>query len=195
MNVRIKELRKELQLSQEEFGKKLGITKSAISLLESGKTRLTEKNILAICREFKVNEDWLRTGRGDMFVPTHEGLIGKLSNEYHLSYFERTMLEEYLKLPFDSRNALCNYLIRIFSPAIHGVESFELESNMDDLIEKELEEYRKALLEEKEARLAALKGKGDSRPFSDIPDTLEECLEKYPPTDPDPEDGPDSNIS
>ena len=33
------------------------------------------------------------------------------------------------------------------------------------------------------------------RPFPDIPDTLEECLEKYPPTDPDSEDGPDSNIS
>lgn len=194
IGVRVKELRKTLKLSQEEFGKKIGITKSTISYIESGKSKLTDKNILAICREYKVNENWLRTGRGDMFLQTQEGLIGKLTNEYQLSYIERTILEEYLKLPIESRTTLCNYLVRLFSPAIHEVESYELESSMDDLIEKELEEYKKALLEEKEARLAALKAKGD-KPFPDIPDTLEECLEKYPPTDPDSEDGPDSNIS
>lgn len=191
MGYRVKELRKSLKLSQEEFGKKIGITKSTVSYIEAGKSKLTDKNVLAICREYKVDENWLRTGRGDKFLPTQEGLIGKLANEYQLNYIERSILEEYLNLPIESRTALCKYLIRLFSPAIHKVENYELESNLDDIIEKELEEYRKALLQEKETRLAALKTKSDSKPFPDIPDTLEECLEKYPPLD---EDGSDSNI-
>lgn len=60
-------LRKKLKLSQEEFGGRLGVGKSAISYLESGRSKLTEQMILLICKEFNVNEEWLRTGEGEMF--------------------------------------------------------------------------------------------------------------------------------
>lgn len=68
MNNRIKEVRKDKNLSQEEFGKRLGVTKAAISRLESGINNPTEQMILSICREFNVNEEWLRTGQGEMFI-------------------------------------------------------------------------------------------------------------------------------
>ncbi|MDD7347221.1 MAG: helix-turn-helix transcriptional regulator [Clostridiales bacterium] len=67
MNERIKELRNALGLSGEKFGAAIGLKKSAISQIESGKANLTEQSILSICREFNVNEEWLRTGSGDMF--------------------------------------------------------------------------------------------------------------------------------
>lgn len=68
MNERLGILRKELHLSQEEFGARIGLSKSAISKLEKGNNSLTEQTIIAIYREFNVNEEWLRTGKGEMFI-------------------------------------------------------------------------------------------------------------------------------
>lgn len=67
MGERVKELRTVLGLSGEKFGEKIGVKRSAISDIERGRNNLSEQNILAICREFNVNEDWLRTGSGEMF--------------------------------------------------------------------------------------------------------------------------------
>ena len=67
MGERVKELRTILGLSGEKFGEKIGVKRSAISDIERGRNNLSEQNILAICREFNVNEDWLRTGSGEMF--------------------------------------------------------------------------------------------------------------------------------
>ena len=67
MGERVKELRTALGLSGEKFGEKIGVKRSAISDIERGRNNLSEQNILAICREFNVNEDWLRYGTGEMF--------------------------------------------------------------------------------------------------------------------------------
>ena len=67
MGERVKELRTVLGLSGEKFGEKIGVKRSAISDIERGRNNLSEQNILAICREFNVNENWLRTGSGEMF--------------------------------------------------------------------------------------------------------------------------------
>ena len=64
---RVRELRKILDLTLEKFGKKLGVGKTAISNIENETRNLTEQMLLSICREFNVNEDWLRTGEGEMF--------------------------------------------------------------------------------------------------------------------------------
>lgn len=68
MNERIKQLRKELGLTLEKFGERLGVSKVAISLIENGKNALTDQMLKSICREFNVREEWLRTGAGEMFV-------------------------------------------------------------------------------------------------------------------------------
>lgn len=67
MKERIKELRKTLGLTLESFGDKVGVGKSTISRIENGTNGLTEQMILSICREFNVNEEWLRYGTGEMF--------------------------------------------------------------------------------------------------------------------------------
>ena len=67
MGGRVKELRKALGLSGEKFGEKIGLTRSAISDIERERNGLSDSNVLAICREFNVNEEWLRFGTGEMF--------------------------------------------------------------------------------------------------------------------------------
>ncbi|WP_270427570.1 helix-turn-helix domain-containing protein [Blautia massiliensis (ex Durand et al. 2017)] len=63
---RVREVRKFRKMSMEQFGERLGVQKSAISKIEKGDRGLTEQMLKAICREFNVNETWLRTGDGDM---------------------------------------------------------------------------------------------------------------------------------
>jgi transcriptional regulator with XRE-family HTH domain len=72
MKDRIKQLRKELRLSQDEFGARLGIGKSSVSLIESGKNNPSEQTIRAICQQFSVRRLWLENGEGPMRLPPDE---------------------------------------------------------------------------------------------------------------------------
>lgn len=64
---RIKELRKSLELTQEEFGGRIGITKSSISTMESGRSSPSEQTLRSICRVYGASYLWLTTGEGSMF--------------------------------------------------------------------------------------------------------------------------------
>lgn len=68
MNERIRNLRKTLGLTMEKFGKHLGVGKTAISNIENGNRNVTDQMFKLICREFNVNENWLRNGTGEMFI-------------------------------------------------------------------------------------------------------------------------------
>ena len=65
---RVREVRKALGLTLDKFGERIGIKKSTLSLIENGKSNLTDANVKAICREFHVDYIWLTTGDGAMFV-------------------------------------------------------------------------------------------------------------------------------
>ena len=71
---RFKELRKELNLNQSEFGKRLGVSKDVISNIEIGRVKPKALLIDAICNIFKVNKDWLINGNGNMFKDTKENI-------------------------------------------------------------------------------------------------------------------------
>lgn len=68
MNERIKQLRKNLGKTLEEFGAPIGLTRSAVSNIENGHRQLSNQAVISICREYNVNETWLRTGEGEMFI-------------------------------------------------------------------------------------------------------------------------------
>lgn len=72
INERVKAIRKskEVNLTLEKFGERLGLKKNTLSAIETGRNALTEQNIKAICREFNVDYIWLTTGVGEMFVDT-----------------------------------------------------------------------------------------------------------------------------
>lgn len=64
---RIKKMRKELDLTQQAFADKIGMKQNTIAQYEMGRTQPSDAIIFSICREFGVNETWLRTGEGEMF--------------------------------------------------------------------------------------------------------------------------------
>ena len=67
-NERIHEIRTALNLTLEKFGKRLGVTKVAISNIEKGNRNVTEQMRKSICREYSVSESWLISGNGEMFL-------------------------------------------------------------------------------------------------------------------------------
>ena len=65
---RVFDLRKQLNLTLEKFGEPLGVTKTAISRIEKEERTITDQMAKAICREYGVNEAWLRNGTGEPFI-------------------------------------------------------------------------------------------------------------------------------
>ncbi len=67
MNERIKQLRKKLGLTQQSFADQLGVKRNTVGQWECGVNAVTDLALTSICREFNVNEEWLKTGNGDIF--------------------------------------------------------------------------------------------------------------------------------
>lgn len=111
MNERLKAIRSELNLSQEDFGKKLGVTKAAISRIERGDRSLTEQMMLAICREFNVNYFWLQEGVGDMFTGLPESLFEEIAQEYELDDLDKQIVKKYMSLTPEKRKMVKEFLI------------------------------------------------------------------------------------
>lgn len=65
INERFKQVRLLLNMSQEEFGKAIGLSKSGVSNIEKGERGLRDTYINAICTQFNINIYWLRTGNGE----------------------------------------------------------------------------------------------------------------------------------
>lgn len=68
IGTRVKKVRLRKGISQEQFGEIIGIKKAAVSKIENGENSLSKGNLLAICRQFNVNKEWLINGNGEMFT-------------------------------------------------------------------------------------------------------------------------------
>lgn len=117
MKDRLKEVRKSLNLTMERFGEKLGVTRTAISNIENGHRSLTEQMFRSICREFNVNENWLRTGEGTMFNKESideeiAGFVGKTLSEEENS-FKRSFILALSKLNADEWKMIENFIDEI----------------------------------------------------------------------------------
>jgi transcriptional regulator with XRE-family HTH domain len=72
INIRIKEIRKALELTQQDFANELKISQSHAGAIELGARKVPERIIKMICFTYKVNENWLKTGKGKMFKKGHD---------------------------------------------------------------------------------------------------------------------------
>lgn len=81
MKNRIREIRIEAELTQEEFAKRINLTKNFISLIENGARNLSERSVIDICREFNVNYDWIKFGKGSKYKT--EKIIDQLSKLFN----------------------------------------------------------------------------------------------------------------
>lgn len=141
-SLRVKELRKALNLTLEEFGKNIGITKTSVSRIENKVNNLSEQLLLLICKVYNVNEEWLRNGVGEIFVVTNDDIIDELSKKYDFDELDKEILKEYFKLKKEDRKIIKDYILNV-------VENFKNKKSQEEVekefIDKEVEAYRKEL--------------------------------------------------
>lgn len=109
MNERMKLIRKKLRLTQEKFAERIGLKQNTIALIESGKRNMSDQAILSVCREFGVNEEWLRTGEGEMFARKSSSL-DDLARNSGLTTNERILIEKFMNLRPETRRELLDYI-------------------------------------------------------------------------------------
>lgn len=159
---RLKKLRKTLNLKQETFGEKIKLSRSHVSSLENGVREVTDRIISDICREFNVDEHWLRTGEGGedvIFVENDSAIIAELANEYKLDAVDIKIIEHYIKLPDEDRKKIKNYIVdlaaqinSIDKPSLLDVTAttdIEVEETAEDRAEREGEAIKQKYIKEK----------------------------------------------
>lgn len=118
MKDRIKAIRNSKQLSQSEFAKKISVSRSAVCKIESGENLPSEQTISLICKEFWVNENWLRNGVGEMFLKRTKDdeiseMLGKIQrdNENHFKKRFVTALSKLDDKDWDSLEKLVDEIV------------------------------------------------------------------------------------
>ena len=118
MNERIKKLRKALDLTQREFGERIGVKPNTIAPYEIGRNQPIDAVVSLICREFDVNETWLRTGKGEMFKKVPNTALEALSVDFHLDPFDKALVEEYLNLEPTLRETFRTFFYNVLKKSI-----------------------------------------------------------------------------
>lgn len=110
---RVREIRKKLGLTLEEFGKAVGVQRSAISKIERGERSLTEQMAKSICRAHNVNYDYLVKGDGEPFSDTPQTTLDELCEQYKCDSLDRSIIQEYLDLDEADRQVIKEYIKKV----------------------------------------------------------------------------------
>lgn len=112
MNIgdRIKKVRISLDMTQTEFAKRIGSMQNTITRYETNNRNPSASVIALICREFNVNEEWLKTGAGEMFKAAPSSALDALAEEYKLSSASYVMVEKFVNLKPEAQEAIFNYV-------------------------------------------------------------------------------------
>lgn len=113
INDRFKMVRKDSGLSQDAFSKRLKITSTSISKIESGINNPSDRTIALVCSEFGISEEWLRTGNGPKTLATSGTLLGQLQQKYDMSDLELRIIKSYLELPAESRKKFEEFVVKL----------------------------------------------------------------------------------
>lgn len=152
---RVREIRKKLGFTLEKFGERIGIKKAAMSAIETGKNSLTDANIKAICREFNINEEWLRTGSGEMRIPVEDEAAAAVSDLVEKSNplydVIKGIMVAYQKLDGPSREVIDQFILDAVSQRGRTQKAPEPAApDLSDLsIDEKVELYRQELEREK----------------------------------------------
>lgn len=114
-NERVRELRKELKLSQTKFGEKLGVSKDVIVNIELGRVELKELMLNLISKTFNANPLWILEGQGEMFLDTPNILIDNLAVEYNLNLTEKKIISNFVNLSESERNQIIEIVKKLIT--------------------------------------------------------------------------------
>lgn len=162
---RIKYLRKSiLKISQEEFAKKIGLSRSNIGNIEVGRINVTDRVISDIVNQYNVNNDWLINGTEPMFIKTANELVDQIASKYNFSVAEKQALQAYVELSDSDREKISELIQNIFSGffKVSNEEAATAEDTSTNNIDYEVESYRKELEAEQKGQIlsASEKPKG-----------------------------------
>lgn len=162
---RIKYLRKSiLKISQEEFAKKIGLSRSNIGNIEVGRINVTDRVISDIVNQYNVNNDWLINGTEPMFIKTANELVDQIASKYNFSVAEKQALQAYVELSDSDREKISELIQNIFSGffKVSNEEAATAEDTSTNNIDYEVESYRKELEAEEKGQIlsASEKPKG-----------------------------------
>lgn len=157
MKDRIRKLRKNLDLTQQEFADKVGVKRNTVAQYETGRNEPTATVLALICREFNVREEWLRDGTGEMFKDKPSSALNALSEEYGLSNAAYVMIEKFVNLKPEAQETIFNYVREVAAAFQSGeVSPSAPASPATDFtklsIEEKVELYRRELEREEEAK-------------------------------------------
>lgn len=130
---RIKYLRKELKLTQEEFGEKIGVKGNTVTGYERGTRTPSDSIINYICLVFNINQTWLRTGEGEMSLDglNSDSALSSLWAEYNCNNVEMDFLKSYFSLKKSDRTAFCKILHKMFPDSIPEPQNTEPWTDID----------------------------------------------------------------
>ena len=147
INARIRSIRKDLRISQKDFGAKIGLGQGAVSFMEQNGNTVIEQNIRLICETFGINEAWLRTGEGEReAVSAASDPFLPLRQKHQLSFIEEQVLRIYFKLDETARASVCQYVQTVAEaiaeppPAekrVSDAERAEMHRQLDEEIDAE----------------------------------------------------------
>lgn len=152
---RVREVRKSLGLTLEKFGEKIGMKKNSVSQIENGKNNVTDANVKAICREFSISEEWLRTGSGNMRIPVEDEAAAAVSDLVEKSNplydIIKGIMVAYQKLDGPSREVIDQFILDAVSQRSRPQKAPEPAApELSELtIDEKVELYRQELEREK----------------------------------------------
>lgn len=114
LSKRINHIIESLGMKKTAFAERLNVSQAFVSQLCSGVKQPSERTLMAICREFRVNYLWLTEGKGDMFTSTPESVVDELAEDYKLDDVDKKIIEKYLELSDEQRAVIKEYIKSIF---------------------------------------------------------------------------------
>ncbi len=147
---RVRQVRSHFNMTQKAFGSKITVAQTYLSQIEKGDRDVTEKILKIICHEFNVSEEWLRTGRGEMFVQTESFSLDDYAKKSNLSALEYDIIRGYMELGEGTRQSLLSHFASIFNRHAETAAARETD------IEEEVASYRRELEEEKRTTMLSV---------------------------------------
>lgn len=147
MHERLKEIRHHFNMTQAEFAKKLGIGQSTLAMMEVSKRDLSDRHIKTICAICNVNEEWLRTGVGSMFVGETTFNLDQFVKDRGGTDLELEVVKAYFNLSKDVREAVMQQFQTVFTskPSIdEKSERDQLHAELDRQLDMEKEAKAKS---------------------------------------------------
>lgn len=131
---RIKKVRKDKNLTQQEFASQFGSTQNVLANYESGRRNPSAAALDNICKTFDISKKWLTDGIGEPYIQSQESSVDELIKQHGLDDLDRQIILEFITLSPEDRKAVINFIRTI---AKHLPQEDQAQEEADKKAEKD----------------------------------------------------------